>query len=129
MNDTEKIIRAVKDGMSIEMIERLVTNFAEKQYKDICKHCRGKGYSTNFHGIEGVEDLDTYGWTEPMRVHIEYCSCERGKQLQKVIHNKQDEARMLLLRQMYRNVKRKHFSFDKAGMLAMLRGYWKSLQE
>jgi len=55
-----------------------------KDYSDICDSCRGKGYSTHFHGLQYAPDfIGDREHIDPAKIHIEYCRCDRGKQLQK----------------------------------------------
>lgn len=50
-----------------------------------CTKCYGKGYSTYRHGISGTEDFGGEGFKTPMKTHIIYCSCDRGKQLEQLM--------------------------------------------
>jgi hypothetical protein len=100
----------------------------ESDYKDICKSCRGKGYNTNFHGIEGAADLDMVGFKTDLTVHVEYCFCQRGKQLQELVKEKQKEAHLLLLRQIFKTTKRREEGkVNKIWIMTMLRGWWKNI--
>lgn len=76
-----------------EQIDR--ATLAEREnWKDICKECRGKGYRTEFSGTHGAADF-TDGEVGPGRgdksfdipphAHMVFCSCDRGKQLEKWI--------------------------------------------
>jgi len=49
-----------------------------KEYKDICKKCRGKGYGTSLTFAEGGDKRIRL----PLMV---FCECDRGKQLKKLI--------------------------------------------
>lgn len=46
-----------------------------------CTKCYGKGYSTQMAQLIGAEDFGGDGFVEKPKVHINYCSCERGQVL------------------------------------------------
>lgn len=67
-------------------------------YKDICPKCRGKGYHTETRGVRtlskreqrpGATLSDFSGEPTDSFTEIEYCECERGKQLNKLITAKE----------------------------------------
>jgi len=64
----------------------------KKELRDICPKCRGKGYSTEFKGIYGSPDfIGDRGFYEDPEIHINYCDCERGKQLEALIKRVREE--------------------------------------
>lgn len=46
-----------------------------------CTKCYGKGYATQMAQLIGTEDFGGDGFTETPKVHINFCSCDRGKVL------------------------------------------------
>lgn len=104
------------------------TELAEYK-KEICKHCRGKGYNTRLYGITASDDFGGEGGTvEPLSIHIEYCVCQRGTQLQKVIRLKQLESQLIVTRLFFKSTHRKRKeSISKKEFLAMFKGYWNDL--
>lgn len=50
-----------------------------------CEKCYGKGYATVQYGIQGFEDFGNDGFVAPIRTNMHFCTCERGKQLEKLI--------------------------------------------
>jgi hypothetical protein len=51
-----------------------------------CFLCYGKGYSTEWKGLSGMGDFhDKDGFEESPKMHINFCGCERGLQLQQVL--------------------------------------------
>ena len=103
--------------------------------KEICNKCRGKGYATHFYGIQGEADFKaSEAWTEPRRIHITYCDCQRGQQLEKVVVTLQQEAKLELLKKVFKNMqrrgKRDHIErFHLLTIADILQGYWKSIQK
>lgn len=51
--------------------------------KPKCKNCWDKGYSTQMYGISGADDFGTEGFKEPIRVHIHFCNCAKGKRMKR----------------------------------------------
>ena len=68
------------------------TDRLKAEFKDICKHCRGKGYATEFSGVIGYEDFGGEGFELPPKTNIIYCECSRGKQLKGVVETVRAEA-------------------------------------
>lgn len=50
-----------------------------------CTKCYGKGYATHMQQLTGYDDFGGEGFQEKPKVHITYCSCDRGKQLAKLV--------------------------------------------
>lgn len=62
----------------------------EKAYGG-CRKCYGKGYSTVRHGLTGFNDFGGDGFESPIRTHMKFCTCDRGKQLESLQHPKDDK--------------------------------------
>lgn len=52
----------------------------------LCKKCYGKGYHSNFHGISASGDFEgEKAYDTPLRSHIYFCGCMRGRDLLNLI--------------------------------------------
>lgn len=50
-----------------------------------CTKCYGKGYATVMIGEQGFEDFGGEGYIELPTIKMRFCSCDRGKQLEKLL--------------------------------------------
>lgn len=54
-----------------------------------CTICWGKGYSTQMHGVTASKDfIGDPVYVEPAKIHIGFCTCDRGKQLESIWKSK-----------------------------------------
>lgn len=58
----------------------------QKAFGD-CTKCYGKGYATVMRGLHGASDfeMNQKGFDVSPTVHLNYCSCGRGKELAKIM--------------------------------------------
>lgn len=49
----------------------------------VCKNCYGKGYRTEFKGIDGATDFGNDGFGIVPHIVMEFCNCERAGDLKK----------------------------------------------
>lgn len=75
---------------SLSTFEQAVREETARAYGG-CEFCFGKGYATYRYGISGAEDFDGEGFQTPITNHMQYCSCDRGRQLKELVEeNKKD---------------------------------------
>lgn len=102
-----------------------------KEYrKEICKHCRGKGYATYRFGSTASPDF--YGdeeYIEPMRTHIVFCTCARGKQLRELLKIRDMESKMDLLRELHRIIKAYKWELTNLAVLRLFKKKWREIQK
>lgn len=102
-----------------------------KEYrKEICKHCRGKGYATYQYGTWASADFpgDYSGITKPVQIHIQFCVCSRGKQLERVMTVVKQETELDLTKRFYTSLKRRGAkTINYENMRKMFEGYWKEV--
>ncbi len=69
--------------------ERAIRLAVEKERKAFggCLKCYGKGYNTVMTRTVGTEDFGGEGFDTGSKVNMEFCDCERGKQLSSLLTN------------------------------------------
>lgn len=86
------------DQRIIEAEAEILKHFKEEVKKTEkafggCKKCYGKGYSTQRRATTTFADFQgdkTY--TTPMKNEVNFCSCDRGKQLQDLLAKLEDKT-------------------------------------
>lgn len=73
-SDFEDNVKLVSTQLQVE-IDKEKQNMAKKRF--VCKHCWGKGYSTQWYGTQSRAG-DT-----PKKVNIKFCNCDRGNQIKR----------------------------------------------
>lgn len=72
-----------------ELITRAFTLGQETEREAFggCLKCYGKGYSTQLVNEVGAEDFGGEGYETGPQTRMNFCSCERGKQLRAVLQD------------------------------------------
>lgn len=77
-----------KKHVSFYLIESGIwcTDCYQIEFTGKCKDCYGKGYRSEFHGISAGDDFGNESrFSQPIRKHIYFCDCPRGKDLKELI--------------------------------------------
>jgi hypothetical protein len=70
----------------LDEVYQLGVEGTEKAYGG-CKKCYGKGYATVRYGLKYVADFEgDKDYIDPIKTHMHFCSCDRGKQLKNLIN-------------------------------------------
>lgn len=72
-----------------DFIESLLES--ERKAFGNCTKCYGKGYNTQLAQMIGAEDFGGDGFVEKPKVHMNFCSCERGEQLAELLESERKE--------------------------------------
>ena len=119
MNFTEKTLQELSDKFGCNVSEEkwrqwfgnepmTLDNVTTKEIKDFiskklseqakayggCEKCYGKGYSTEKAREIGSEDFGGEGYVKNLPIRMNFCRCERGKQLEKLLDQKLNEQRV-----------------------------------
>lgn len=96
----------------------------KKEYNDICPKCRGKGYSTEFRGYTISPDfIGDVRYNSPIKIEINYCDCQRGKQIKELIDNVKQQSEKNHIMEIDKKISKEFWDNSKYGKIILDQSY------